>query len=164
MTEPTPDPTLSDAALDAIEARVEAWARGDYRGNQLPLEDVPALIAALRQARSRLDHAQNLPSGEHPSECIHGEHPDAPQVVVNVRADLSHTGRSRDKTIRVDSCIADLVERLYPLTAASCCGHGQDVGRIMLDDGRWLLVVYPPIPEMFRPAGAWGFKGQNDDD
>ena len=48
-------------------------------------------------------------------------------------------GRRQD----VDLCLADLVAALNAAnigTAASCCGHGQMPGNIMLDDGRVLTI------------------------
>ncbi len=46
------------------------------------------------------------------------------------------------KPIRVDSCIASLVEAVNTryATIESCCGHGQVLGTIDLEDGRRLLV------------------------
>lgn len=67
------------------------------------------------------------------------------QVRVTVPARLSHTGTERQKTVGVDACIAPLVRALNSEegveTVASCCGHGKAHGRIVLADGRELLVV-----------------------
>ena len=64
-------------------------------------------------------------------------------VWVQVPADLSSTGRPKWCREAVDSCIAPIVEALVKAgidTRASCCGHGQRHGKIILPDGRWLLV------------------------
>lgn len=48
-------------------------------------------------------------------------------------------GRVQD----IDFCIADIVSALNAAnikTLASCCGHGERLGSIMLDDGRELVV------------------------
>lgn len=49
-------------------------------------------------------------------------------------------GRRRD----IDLCIADVVAALNAaniVTVASCCGHGDRQGNIMLEDGRTLIIT-----------------------
>lgn len=63
-------------------------------------------------------------------------------VIVEVSADLSHTGHAIHKTVEIDSCIADLVGALSRgniRMRSSCCGHGGD-GEIVLQDGRVLVI------------------------
>jgi tRNA(Phe) wybutosine-synthesizing methylase Tyw3 len=65
-------------------------------------------------------------------------------VVVNIPADLSHTGKSYVKLAKIDKCIAPIVRALNEAgikTRSSCCGHGKTDGRIDLQDGRILLIV-----------------------
>jgi hypothetical protein len=48
------------------------------------------------------------------------------------------------KTAKVDSCIAPIVQALNDAgikTIASCCGHNNRPGNIILDDGRELFIV-----------------------
>jgi hypothetical protein len=87
---------------------------------------------------------------------------DGREVVVWVNAGLSHTGDGRDKRMRVDGCIADLVGALYPLAASSCCGHGQTEGRILLYDGRVLRVYHDRSSEGAMPTGEWGYDRSKD--
>ncbi len=47
----------------------------------------------------------------------------------------------------IDFCIADIVAALNASgleTAASCCGHKQIPGHVMLEDGREILIVNTP--------------------
>jgi hypothetical protein len=65
-------------------------------------------------------------------------------VRVRIPADLSSTGEARWKDEDIDSCIADLVRALQEGgidMRGSCCGHGQDLGHIALQDGRVLVVT-----------------------
>jgi hypothetical protein len=64
-------------------------------------------------------------------------------VNVEIPADLSHTGKSFWKGVKIDSCIADLVSALQSGGVdmrASCCGHGKADGNILLQDGRKLII------------------------
>ena len=50
----------------------------------------------------------------------------------------------RGRVRGIDYCIADIVAALNAaniITEASCCGHGQMLGTVSLEDGRWLLVA-----------------------
>lgn len=50
----------------------------------------------------------------------------------------------RRAVVPIDRCIAPLVVALQAagiLTTNSCCGHGKGPGAIILDDGRWLVIV-----------------------
>ena len=63
-------------------------------------------------------------------------------VNVKIPADLSYSGRERWKKVRVDRCIASIVDALQKGgidMRGSCCGHGND-GEILLQDGRTLIV------------------------
>lgn len=56
----------------------------------------------------------------------------------------AHLVLPNGKTIAVDSCIADLVDRLNKAgisTVASCCGHGQLPATIALEGDRWLMLM-----------------------
>lgn len=67
------------------------------------------------------------------------------KVKVKIPADLSFNGRSRWKKMKIDACIAGLVEALQKGGVdmrGSCCGHG-GVGDIELQDGRLLLILPP---------------------
>lgn len=69
--------------------------------------------------------------------CDHSPNREAAMVV---------THRKADGTPRVwcDPCIAPIIRALNDgglPTAASCCGHGNRVGRISLADGRELFLV-----------------------
>ena len=62
---------------------------------------------------------------------------------VNIQADLSRTGKAYWRNVRVDACIAPIVEALNNdgiLTRQSCCGHGKHDGSIELQDGRVLII------------------------
>jgi len=62
---------------------------------------------------------------------------------ITVPAHLSHTGKKRLKKIGVDKCIAPIVRALNDAgitTDASCCGHNNGPGSIVLADGRELLI------------------------
>ena len=81
-------------------------------------------------------------------------------MTVWVEASHSYTGKGRSKIIPIDSCIADLVESLYPMTASSCCGHGQTEGRILLYDGRVLRIYKNRSLLGAMPEGPWGYDRQ----
>lgn len=68
---------------------------------------------------------------------------------VPIPAELSYTGAARWTEKPIDACLADLIEALNLtgiLTASSCCGHGSDIGHIILQDGRTLIVT-PAMPK-----------------
>lgn len=69
---------------------------------------------------------------------------DSVNVDVTVPAHLSHTGAARRKVVSIDRCIAPIVEALNRggcATEASCCGHGQLPGTIILRDDTWLMIM-----------------------
>lgn len=74
-------------------------------------------------------------SFERPSECCcMGTYDHQVPMAIN--------GRRQD----IDLCIAPIVAALNAAnitTVASCCGHGEQVGSIVLDDGRELIVKKP---------------------
>ena len=94
----------------------------------------------------------DLPNGCQGKDCL-----DRREAVVWIQANHSLTRKGRQKRITVDTCIADMVEKLYPLTAASCCGHEQEDGRILLYDGRVLRIYKNRDVEGAMPEGAWGY-------
>lgn len=64
-------------------------------------------------------------------------------VKVLIPADLSHTGEERWKWAGIDLCISHIVAALQSggvNMRGSCCGHGERDGRIVLTDGRTLIV------------------------
>ena len=66
-------------------------------------------------------------------------------VLVRVPADLSHTGEARWKPAQIDRCLAPLVRGLQAAGVqmrASCCGHGERDGEIVLQDGRTLTIKW----------------------
>ena len=63
---------------------------------------------------------------------------------VKISAPLSHTGTEYERTVLIDSCIADIVAALQSAginMLASCCGHGKGLGRIDLADGRIIQII-----------------------
>lgn len=73
--------------------------------------------------------------------CKHGEEK---IVTVKIPADLSAEGAAIWKDKPIDACIADLVQALQTGgidMRGCCCGHGQTIGDIHLQDGRILLVL-----------------------
>jgi hypothetical protein len=71
-------------------------------------------------------------------------------VAVRIPADLSHTGTPRWKDVGIDACIAPIVKALQAGgidMRGSCCGHGRADGKIILADGRVLIVHSPPLPD-----------------
>lgn len=63
---------------------------------------------------------------------------------VKVPADLSSSGKAYWKLAPIDACIVDIVEALQAGgidMRASCCGHNEGPGEILLQDGRRLLVM-----------------------
>ena len=65
---------------------------------------------------------------------------------VLIAADLSHAGNAYWRNVKIDACIAPIVDALNKggvLTRQSCCGHGKADGRIDLQDGRVLIVHAP---------------------
>jgi len=62
---------------------------------------------------------------------------------VTIPANLSHTGEARRKVVDIDSCIYPIVKALNDTgitTIASCCGHGNISGNIILSDGREIII------------------------
>jgi len=64
-------------------------------------------------------------------------------VSVLIPADLSSTGKSHWKKMKIDKCIAPIVKALQMCginMRGSCCGHGERDGDIHLQDGRILII------------------------
>lgn len=50
----------------------------------------------------------------------------------------------RGKVRGIDFCVADIVAALNAAgitTEASCCGHGEQLGTVILEDGRRILIA-----------------------
>ncbi|GAG13766.1 unnamed protein product, partial [marine sediment metagenome] len=66
------------------------------------------------------------------------------------------------EVIKVDSCIAKIVQALNNFniqTVASCCGHGNRPGNIVLADGRelWIVPDYETSRELDKKyPNIWG--------
>jgi hypothetical protein len=63
---------------------------------------------------------------------------------VKVPADLSSTGEEKWREFGIDACIAPVVAALQSAgidMRASCCGHGEGTGEILLSDGRTLVII-----------------------
>ncbi len=66
------------------------------------------------------------------------------EVPVIVPASNSYTGCDRPDIVKIDACIAPIVDALNRAgvrTDGSCCGHGQYPGWIVLHDGRLLTIT-----------------------
>ena len=64
-------------------------------------------------------------------------------VKVKIPADLSHTGKTLWKKMKIDKCMAPIVKALQEGgidMRGSCCGHGKMDGDIHLQDGRILII------------------------
>ena len=64
-------------------------------------------------------------------------------IKLRIPADHSSSGKSYMKWVKVDRCIAGIVEALQGAgitMRASCCGHGNGDGKIFLQDGRELII------------------------
>lgn len=64
-------------------------------------------------------------------------------VWVKVPADLAYEGRVKWKYAKIDRCIAPLIQALQDGgidMRSSCCGHGDQRGHIVLQDGRELII------------------------
>ncbi len=86
--------------------------------------------------------------------CDHG---DTILVGVKISADLSHSGEAYWKRTKIDRCIAPLVNALQEAQIdmrGSCCGHGQGIGDIHLQDGRLLLILPPDASDAWMAMGA----------
>ncbi len=72
-----------------------------------------------------------------------------------------HSNRT---TIKVDSCIASIIQALNDFgieTVASCCGHNNRPGNIALADGRelWIVPDYETSRELDgKYPDIWGNK------
>jgi len=68
---------------------------------------------------------------------------DATLVKLKIPADLSSHGESYIGYRWIDSCIAPIVKALQEGgidMRSSCCGHGKGDGKILLQDGRRLII------------------------
>jgi len=80
---------------------------------------------------------------ETPDTCAKCDRSTKP-VFVYICADQSHTGQGRWDHVKIDSCIAELVQSLSDggvIMRASCCGHGKKPGYILLKDGYKLKLM-----------------------
>ena len=68
---------------------------------------------------------------------------DIKPLEVLIPANISYTGVARIKVVNIDKCIYSIVKALNDngiTTIASCCGHENIPGNIMLSDGRELII------------------------
>ena len=73
--------------------------------------------------------------------CQHGNHE---LINVKIQAELSCTGKEKWKKMKIDSCIAPIVESLQKSgidMRGCCCGHNNGEGDIHLQDGRTLIIL-----------------------
>jgi hypothetical protein len=73
--------------------------------------------------------------------CDWGNHK---EVEVTTPYYLSHTGQDRVEVVKVDGCIAGIVDALNRAgirTDSCCCGHNLEDGYIYLSDGRKLSIA-----------------------
>lgn len=73
--------------------------------------------------------------------CKHGT---TRTLEVPIGEKLSYTGKKRMKKVEIDNCIYWIVKALNDNgipTVASCCGHGNGLGTIALEDGRCLVIA-----------------------
>lgn len=66
------------------------------------------------------------------------------ELDLKIAAKLSHTQEARWAKVKVDSCIAAIVNALQAAgidMLASCCGHGKEAGYILLADGREVRIM-----------------------
>lgn len=64
-------------------------------------------------------------------------------VAVRISADLSCTGKIYMKIMKIDACIAPIVDALQKggiNMRGSCCGHGKSDASIELQDGRQIII------------------------
>lgn len=77
--------------------------------------------------------------------CKYKNHaPQTKDVYLRIPADLSASGESIFKMIKIDKCIASIVEALQARDInmrGSCCGHETGMGEIELQDGRILIIT-----------------------
>lgn len=68
---------------------------------------------------------------------------DTVDVNLKLAPQLSHTGKSYWRLMKIDRCIVDIVRALQAGgidMKYSCCGHGKKEGEIRLQDGRTLII------------------------
>ena len=66
------------------------------------------------------------------------EHGDTIILTVPISAEASHTGKFRWSLKPIDRCISPYVKALNNselYTAGSCCGHGKNMGEIIMHNG-----------------------------
>ena len=84
-------------------------------------------------------------------------------VMCEIPAAYSHTGKRREKTCGIDKCLAPIVSALQAAgvgTVGCCCGHGRGTGEIIMENGTRLLVEWPwrreQVPAAPENAGSEG--------
>ncbi len=92
-------------------------------------------------------------------------------VEVTIPAELSYTGKERQKRVAIDACIAPIIKALNAggvRTDYCCCGHGEKDGAILLHDGRVFRIA--STQKVTRHGGFKGFidswfvhKGEESD-
>jgi len=67
------------------------------------------------------------------------------QIFVKIPSDLSSTGKTKWRYMKIDGCISKIVEALQEGgidMRGSCCGHYKTFGDIHLQDGRVLVIMH----------------------
>jgi len=86
--------------------------------------------------------------------CKYKNHaPQTKNVYLRISADLSCSGEKRFKMVKIDKCIASIVEALQAKDVdmhGSCCGHESGIGEIALQDGRTLIITSIPFNEYLK--------------
>ena len=65
-------------------------------------------------------------------------------IMVRIPSNDSYTGKTRLAIKGVDSCMADLVQKMVMggvQTVGCCCGHGNSYPDIGLEDGNYLVMI-----------------------
>ena len=65
------------------------------------------------------------------------------KIKVPIPANLSYTGKFRWDFKYIDSCLVPIIKTLNKLkiyTANCCCGHGKNIGEIILHNGKVLYI------------------------
>jgi len=77
---------------------------------------------------------------------------------VTIPQHLSYTGKERLTVVDIDKCIYPIVKALNDggvFTIASCCGHGQLPGSIILENNKELiLTTFDESRKLFKSIGV----------
>ena len=77
--------------------------------------------------------------------CKYKNHaPRTKDVFLKIPSDLSCSGKEKWRNVKIDKCIASIVEALQRGgidMRGSCCGHETGIGKIELQDGKRLIIM-----------------------